>query len=110
MARLATRTEAASRGEERPPTFEDIPARLRPSAWQNWSSQVTPEMVEAEFGEACGISDHYRKVMIAERMRSDAYTEWLAEHDLLSKLGQPIRGWDSVTVARWQEALDEGAE
>ncbi|MFG1784019.1 hypothetical protein ACGFIU_16410 [Rhodococcus oryzae] len=56
-----------------------------------WLPQVPAEVTGRE------------RTFAAMRLRSDAYLAWLADNELTNEIGQPLRGWDTITFRRWEE-------
>ncbi|WP_128645930.1 hypothetical protein [Rhodococcus sp. BS-15] len=81
-------------------TFDDVPLELRPSNWRRWLGKVkTRHIGEAVASE---IDEKRAREMAAGEMQRDAYCQWLADRDLTTPAGRPVSGWDSTTLARWE--------
>lgn len=91
MARRAADAELA-RSAGRPLGFADVPERYRPSRWRDWLDDVPARVAGGR-----------ERTYAALRARADAYHAWLAEHGLTNIIGQPARGWDSTSFARWEQ-------
>ncbi|MDV8076519.1 hypothetical protein R4P47_08115 [Rhodococcus sp. IEGM 1370] len=79
-----------------------MPPELRPSNWRRWLGKVKKKHVAEAL--ASGIEKKRARLMAAGELQSDAYCQWLADHDLTTAAGRPASGWDSTTLARWEEA------
>lgn len=128
MARpLATQSNTQRAGEL---SFEDVPVRLRPSAFRQWlatvpASPVTAEELDAAYGgdwqpnpfadgaapdlSAVPINAHWRG-LVASRRHHDAYMDWLDANGLTTErrvsqrlsLGVARRGWRWSEFQRWE--------
>lgn len=102
MARPMLASDLLASGSPARLTFADVPAELRPSNWRRWLRKVSNgdirEAVES------GIEEKRAREMAVGDLQGDAYCAWLADHDLTTPAGRPARGWDSTTLARWEES------
>ncbi|WP_143545324.1 hypothetical protein [Rhodococcus sp. 15-649-2-2] len=102
MARPMLASDLVDEGRPAALTFDDVPPEFRPSNWRRWLGKVkTRHVAEALVSE---IEEKRAREMAASEMRSDAYCQWLADHDLATPSGRPLRGWDSTSLARWEDS------
>lgn len=100
MARPMLASDLVDAGRPAALTFDDVPLELRPSNWRRWLGKVkTRHIAEALAAE---IEEKRAREMAASGMLSDAYCQWLADHDLTTPAGRPARRWDSTSLARWE--------
>ncbi|OZE18827.1 hypothetical protein CH256_26235 [Rhodococcus sp. 05-2254-6] len=84
-------------------TFADVPTELRPSNWRQWLRKVTKADIREALGS--GIEKSRAREMAVGDLQGAAYCAWLADHDLTTPAGRPARGWDSTSLARWEDSL-----
>lgn len=96
-------TDPLASGQPAGLTLIDVPVKLRPSNWRRWLGKVTTEHVREAVEN--GIDGKRAREMAGCELQRDAYNAWLADHNLSTTAGRPVRGWDSTTLARWENSL-----
>lgn len=100
MARPMLASDLVDAGRPAALTFDDVPPEFRPSNWRRWLGKVKTRRISEAL--ASEIDEKRARLMAASEMQSDAYLQWLADHDLTTSAGRPAHGWDSTTLARWE--------
>lgn len=103
MARPMLPSDVLASGRPASLTFADVPPELRPSNWRQWLRKVTKEDTREALNS--GIEKKRAREMAVGELQGDAYYQWLADHDLSTPAGRPVRGWDSTSLARWEDSL-----
>lgn len=103
MARPMLASDMLASGRPASLAFADVPAELRPSNWRQWLRKVTKEDILEALDS--GIEKKRAREMAASEMQRNAYWAWLEAHDLATPAGRPASGWDSTSLARWEESL-----
>lgn len=132
MARLAQPHDPALvAAVRRPgvPTFEDVPKRLRPSAFRRWLDDVptipqTDDERDAAYGAEWQANpyisrasaptapalpvpfSHWREEVASQR-HHDAYIDWLTDHGLTSPAGVASVAWRWSAFEAWERAATE---
>ncbi len=101
MARPMLAADLVDAGRPAALTFDDVPPELRPSNWRRWLGKVKKRHIAEAI--ASEIDEKRAREMAASGMQRDAYCQWLADHDLTTPPGRPAHGWDSTSLARWEE-------
>lgn len=101
MARPMLAADLVAAGRPVVLTFDDVPPDFRPRSWRLWLGKVKKKHVAEAL--ASEIDEKRAREMAAGEMQRDAYCQWLGDHDLATAAGRPVRGWDSTSLARWED-------
>lgn len=124
MARAISPERLRERDLERL-TYDDIPTRLRPSAWRQWLDEV-PRVPTTDDERDAAYRDHgwqpnpfasksaQRRFKpgppapgwrgeVARAQQYEAYARWCYEHGLIDETGRIFPRWRWSAVKRWEQ-------
>lgn len=125
MARALSPERRRERALERL-TYDDIPARLRPSAWRQWLDKVPRTPTTDDERDAAYCAHGWRpnpfaskaaqarfdpgppapgwRREVARARHYEAYADWCHTQGLIDECGRILRRWHWSAVRGWEQA------